>query len=137
MKLKERLNLEVDKDATRYFQYFTTKEIEKNGETKMRLTVDNEKVDVSFILDFIDNNLRNIIHHLDMLSNFPSVENSIDFSENLTLSLPEEIQSMCWEQVKTEVTIHSVIRKLEGNKVYTTLLFQMIIQMICHLFLLH
>ena len=73
MKLKERLNLEVDKDATRYFQYFTTKEIEKNGETKMRLTVDNEKVDVSFILDFIDNNHRNIVHHLDMLSNFPSV----------------------------------------------------------------
>ena len=46
-KLKERLNQEADKDSTRYFQYFTSKEIEKNCETKMHLTVENEKLDVS------------------------------------------------------------------------------------------
>ena len=83
MKLNDRLNLEADKDTTRYFQYFTMKEI----------------VDVSFILDFIENNLSSIIHHRNMLPNFDqytlvtlsTVEISIDFSENLTLSLPVKI----------------------------------------------
>ena len=74
----------------------------------MWLTVENEKVDVSFILDFIENSLSNIIHHRNMLSNFQlvypgvsetlsSVEISIDFLENLTLFLPEKIDSKkCW-----------------------------------------
>ena len=62
----------------------------------MLLTVKNKEVDVSAILDFIENNLTNIIRHLNMLSNIFSeyarfletvstVEIGIDFSENLTL----------------------------------------------------
>ena len=116
MNLKEWLNLEADKDTTK-------KEIGKNGETKMHLTVENENIDVSFSLDFIENNLSNSICHYTVLFNFWSVylrvletlltvEISIGFSENLTLSLHKEIQA------KTEVTIHSGTLNFEGNKVH-------------------
>ena len=49
MKLKEPLNLEGDKDAVRYFQYFTMKDIEKNSDTGIYLIVENRKVDVTLI----------------------------------------------------------------------------------------
>lgn len=45
--------------------------IEKSSGTKMCLKVENENEDVS--LDFIENNLRSIIHNSNMLSNFSSV----------------------------------------------------------------
>ena len=128
-KLKEELELKARKDVKRRFEHFVMKDVEKNGETKLRLTVESLQVDVSFILHFIEKNLSTIIHHRNLLSNFRSVypkvlealstiEVSLDFSENLTLTLPEEIQSMYWGQAKTEISIHSGIFKSEGNKVY-------------------
>ena len=138
--LKEWLNLEADKDTTK-------KEIGKNGETKMHLTVENENIDVFFSLDFIENNLSNSICHYTVLFNFRSVylrvletlltvEISIGFSENLTLSLPKEIQSMYWDRLKLKWLYILGLSTLKATK-YTTLMFQMIFHMISHLFLLH
>ena len=104
------------------------KEIEKSRETKMYLTVENENMDVPFILCVIENNLSNIHHHF-MLCDFGSVyprvfeilstaEISLDFLENLTIFLHEKIQSVYWGEAKTEVTIHSGILTFEGNKIH-------------------
>ena len=121
--------LESNTNEKRTFQYFVKKEIEKNGEQKMQFTVESVQANISFLLNFIEKRLPNIVHHRNLLLNFRSVypkvlealstiEPSIDFSENLTLTLPEEIQSMYWGQAKTEVSVHPGIMKLEGNKVY-------------------
>ena len=41
--------MEGDKDAIRYFQYFTMKDTEKNSDTGIYLTVENKKVDLTLI----------------------------------------------------------------------------------------
>jgi len=89
----------------------------------------SKQVNIEFIINFIENLLPNIVHHRNLLANFraeyprvleslSTVEIHVDFSENLTLTLPEEIQSMYWGQAKTQVTIHSGILKFQGNKTY-------------------
>ena len=46
-----------------------------------------------------------------VLTSFSTLEIHIDFSENLTLTLTEEIQLMCWGQAKSQVTVHFGILK--------------------------
>ena len=95
----------------------------------MHLTAESVQANISFLLNFIEKSLPNIVHHWNLLWNFRSVylkvlealltiECSIDFSENLKLTIPEEIQSMYWNLAKTKVSVHSGIMKLAGNKVY-------------------
>ena len=108
-------------------QYFETTNVDKHGEIKKQLSVKSEQVNVKFIVEFIEKILPNIVHHRNLLLNFrteyprvleslSTVEIHVDFSENLTLTLPEEIQSMYWGQAKTQVTVHSGILKFQGNK---------------------
>ena len=118
-----------DDKVKRTFQYFETTNVDKHGEIKKQLSVKSEQVNVKFIVEFIEKILPNIVHHRNLLLNFrteyprvleslSTVEIHVDFSENLTLTLPEEIQSMYWGQAKTQVTLHSGILKFQGNKSY-------------------
>ena len=127
--LKHEILSKEDHDVHINFQYFITKETEKNGITKKRLVAESRSVNLSFIIDFIDDLLPKIVHHRNLLSNYRSAypkvlqslstaEISIDFSENLVLTLPQEIQSMYWGQAKTSVTVHSCLVKYEGKKQY-------------------
>ena len=118
-----------DQDVTINFQYFVKKDVEKKGKIERCLVAESKSVNISFLLNFNDEILAKIIHHRNLLSNFrfeypkvlqslPTTESNIDFSENLTLLLPQEIQSMHWGQAKTNVTVHSGLLKKEGIKQY-------------------
>ena len=111
------------------FNILEKKDGEKKGKIKRCLVVESKSVNPSFLLNFIDEILAKIIHHGNLLSNFrsaypkilqslPTTEFNIDFSENLTLVLPQEIQSMHWGQAKTNVTVQSGLLKKEGIKQY-------------------
>ena len=74
---------------------------------------------MEYILPFIIHH-RNILlnlrtEYLRVLTPLSTLETYIDFSENLTLTLPE---SVYWGQAKSQVTVHSGILKLHGNKSY-------------------
>ena len=127
--LKHELLPKADPNIQVNFQYFMKKDVEKNETVINKLVAENRWCNVSFILDFIDDLLPKIVHHRNLLSNFRSAfpivlqslsttEICLDFSENLTLTLPQEIQSMYWGQAKTSVTIHSGLLKREGTKEY-------------------
>ena len=117
--LKQEITAKVNADICTNFQYFDKQEIEKKGIIKNRLVARSKSVNLCFIIEFIDNMLTKIIHHRNLLSNFRSVypmvsqsissiEVCVEFSENLTLTLPEEIQSMYWGAGKNRS--HSTLR---------------------------
>ena len=72
--------------------------------------------------------LENIIHHRNSLKNYcinipivlenvdQSIELWFDFSENLTVPVKQEFQSLHWS--KEQKWVHSGILKMNGNKVY-------------------
>ena len=99
--------------------------LRKKGKIKRCLVAESKSVNPSFLLNFIDEILAKTIHHRNLLSNFRSAypkvlqslsttEFNIDFSENLTLVLPQEIQSMHWGQAKTNVTVHFKKRRFQA-----------------------
>ena len=109
--LKQELLAKGDQDVTINFQYFVKKDVEKKEKIKRCLVAESKSVNLSFLLNFIDEILAKIMHHRNLLPNFrsaypevlqslPTTEFNIDFSENPTLILPQEIQSMHWGRLK-------------------------------------
>ena len=101
--------------------------LNKKGEPVKRLTPVNQKVNGKYLVEFIGNILPKINHHRNMLKLYRSSIKSfyqlflgaridIDFSENLTLGIKFEPQSLHWG--KKQITIHSGIVKCDGEKSY-------------------
>ena len=78
-------------------------------------------------MEFVEQLLPTIVHHRTKLKLyrssikafyqlFDAVHIDIDFSENLTLDVKWELQSLHW--VKQQITVHSGIVKCNGEKVY-------------------
>ena len=100
----------------------------KNGKISKRLKAVSIEVNISFVLDFIEKMLPNIIHHRNLLRNYRTNINTvltninnliqlwIDFSEKLTIPVNKEIQSLHWS--REQKTIHSGILKFRGEKQY-------------------
>ena len=131
--LKQELLAKGDLDVTINFQYFVKKDVEKKGKIKRCLVAESKSVNLSFLLNFIDEILANSIHHRNLLSNLrsaypkllqslPTTGFNIDFSENLNLVLPQEIQSMHWEQAKTNVAVHCSFKKGRNRAIPSLLL---------------
>ena len=100
--------------------------LNKKREPVKRLTPVRQKVTGKY-LEFIGKILPKIIHHRNMLKlNRSSIKPfyqlflgariDIDLSENLTLGIKFEPQSLHW--VKQQITIHSGIVKCDGEKTY-------------------
>ena len=128
-KLKQELLGQANPDIHTNFQYFVKKEIEKKGKIKKQLVAESKSVNVHFTISFIDDLLTKIVHPRNLLKNFRTVyplvleslsttELCVDFSENLTLTLPQEIQSMYWGQAKRVVTVHTCLLRRKCNKQY-------------------
>ena len=126
--LKEKLATN-NSEVTKTIELFLNKEVEKNGEFKKCLTVERKEVNLDYIINFLEEQLPLIVHHRNLLQNYrklypkvvesmDTVELHVDFSENLTLQLPEEIHSMYWGSAKTNITVHSGLQKSSDGKVY-------------------
>ena len=99
----------------------------KKGKPVQRLVATKEQVNSKFLVQFLQTLLPNIIHHRNMLKLFRNLKGmflelmqcayiDVDFSENLTIGVKWEPQSMHW--CKKQVTIHSAIMKYNEEKVY-------------------
>ena len=80
---------------------------------------------MTYLLNFIDQLIVKFIHHRNQLKYyrssikdfynlFDSVNLDIDFSENLTLPIKHQAQSLHWSY--TQITVHSGILKADGEK---------------------
>ena len=81
--------------------------------------------DMVFLVNFVDNILAKLIYHRNILKHyrntqsifeslFDSVSIDIDFAENLTVPVKYEPQSLHWAH--EQVTVHSGITKVNGEK---------------------
>ena len=87
-----------------------------------------QNANIKFVVGFIDDMLTKIIHHRNLLKNYRSnigvlLDNTnnlvllwIDFSENLTIPIKQEPQSLHW--CKEQISVHSGISKQDGIKKY-------------------
>ena len=127
--LDKHLSETIDKEMTKKIILFVNKEVEKDGEVKKVLTVEQKDANIVFLLSFIRELLPKIVNHRNLLRNFRTLytkvlesfrtlELHVDFSENLTLHLPEEITSMYWGSAKTNISIHSGLMRQDGEKIY-------------------
>jgi len=117
-----------DKKTTVKFQYFIKEEhVNTKGKTVKRLRAVTTKADLKFITSFISDLLPSIIHHRNQLKHYRSTIHQVydmfngaiidvDFSENLTVPVKYEPQSLHWSH--EQVTVHSGIMKFEGEKSY-------------------
>ena len=97
--------------------------VKLKGAIVKRLRALSTDANVEFILDFISNLLPKIINHRNQLKHyrhsiktFHELNIDIDFSENLSVPVKYEPQSLHWSH--KQVTIHSGILKLNGEKSY-------------------
>jgi len=105
-----------------HFEKFDVKN--KRGEVKKHLKTVQTPATLKYLLDFMDDMLSKFIHHRNMLKHyrstikdfydmFDSVDIDIDFSENLTLPVMYQAQSLHWSY--TQITVHSGILKVDGG----------------------
>ena len=82
---------------------------------------------ITFIIEFIDNILAKTLHHCNHLQHFRTVHSTflelfdcawidVDFSENLSIPVKYEPQSLDWAH--EQLSVHSGILKIKGNKSY-------------------
>ena len=101
--------------------------LNKKDQPVKRLVALKEQVDGKFLVQFLKNILPEAIHHRNMLRLYRNVKHAfidnlgglyidIDFSENLTIGIKYEPQSLHWN--KLQVTIHSGLVIFNGVKVY-------------------
>lgn len=126
--LTKHLNENADENQTIRFQHFENQfHTSKKGIITNKLKAITTSANMSFIIQFILNILSKIIHHRNQLRHFRSsinifknfynhIEIDIDFSENLSIPIKFEPQSMHWSQA--QVTVHSGILKVDGEKYY-------------------
>ena len=100
----------------------------KKGEDVRKLVLVNHQVTIDYILDFIEELLAEVIHHRNKLRLFRNVKKIFmalficiyidgDFSENLTIDVKWEPQSLHWS--KKQVSIHSgIVKTSDGQKTY-------------------
>ena len=109
-------------------QLFKKEEVTtKNSVTNKHLKLTQVSANLSYITNFISGFLESFIHHRNQLRHYRStVQNfrecyetmlvDIDFSENLSVPVHQEIQSLHWSH--GQVTVHSGIIKQNGEKSY-------------------
>ena len=126
--LKNDLNRHDQSKYVKMLYFDKIESMSKNGKISKRLKAVSIEVNISFVLDFIEKMLPNIIHHRNLLRNYRTNINTvltninnliqlwIDFSENLTVPVNKEIQSLHWS--REQKTIHSGILKFRGEKQY-------------------
>lgn len=99
----------------------------KKGEPVIKLQAIKRDVSLAYLTKFIEALLPNIIHHRNFLKLYRNTQKlflnmfncvyiDADFSENLTLGIKWEPQSLQWS--KTQVTVHSGIVKTPTQKMY-------------------
>lgn len=109
-------------------QHFETIEhVNKSGNISKHLTAVTTSADINFLMTFIDGLLPKIVHHRNLLKNYRKIMESfndffdnvvidVDFSENLSVPVKYEPQSLHWHH--EQVTVHSGICKVNGEKTY-------------------
>ena len=124
----EALFKDCNADTTVQFMHFEKVEIKnKRGEVKEYLKTVQTPANAEYLLKFMSNMLVHFIHHRNLLKHYrstikefynmvDSVDIDVDFSENLTLPVKHQAQSLHWSY--TQVTVHSGIVWNEGEKSY-------------------
>ena len=98
----------------------------KKGEVVKKLTPIKTSAAAMYLMEFVEQLLPTIVHHQNKLKLyrssikafyqlFDAVHIDIDFSENLTLDVKWESQSLHW--VKQQITVHSGIEVQWGKSV--------------------
>ena len=99
----------------------------KVGEEKKHLKQVTTDANINFLITFLEKVIPEIIHHRNELQHYRSVISKfrdlfdpiwidLDFSENLTVPMKEQPQSLYWSQ--QVVTVHSGITKTKNGKTY-------------------
>lgn len=127
-KLKEEVLRKDDETTCVNMQHFeVTETLLKNGTVVKRLTAVSTRADLKFITTFINGMLNKIIHHRNQLRHYRTLINAfkehfntlvidIDFSENLSVPVKYEPQSLHWSH--DQITVHSGLMKYQGEKSY-------------------
>lgn len=130
------LILKCDERVTVQFTQYEKKEcfdkqgnplLNAKGEQVKRLKPVQQQVNARYLMEFIDNILPAAVHHRNHLKYyrntihtfrqlFECVSMDIDFSENLTLEVKFEPQSLHW--YKVQITVHSGLLKIDTHKSY-------------------
>ena len=82
----------------------------KNGQIVERLKAVKENANITFIIEFIDNILAKTLHHCNRLPHF---------RKNLSVPVKYKPQSLHWEH--EQLSVHSGILKIKGNKKLSSL----------------
>ena len=127
----EDLKLSVQNAADDILVQFThfVKELvtTKHGIPTKRLKAKSEKVNMKYLINFLDGMLSDIIHHRNQLKHYRTCIHDlkkvydtavldIDFSENLSIPVKFEPQSLHWSH--EQITVHSGISKQNEMKEY-------------------
>ena len=99
----------------------------KKGEPVKRLVAVKEKASAQYLVNYLSNLLPEIVYHRNLLRLLRNVKSTfinsyncayidVDFSENLTIGLQKEPQSLHW--LRKQVTVHSAIVKANDKKMY-------------------
>ena len=128
-KLKSELISKSDDQVTvKMLQFIKKEEQTRKGNVVKRLKAESVEANVSWVLNFLEELLPKIIHHRNLFKNYRtnldtvinSIENitevGLDFSENITLPVNKEPQSLHWAGCKEQKTVHSGITKVGGTK---------------------
>ena len=110
-------------------QYDSDRQMIMNKKKKPveKLVAVKEQVNAKFLVEFTRNLLPNIIHHRNILTLYRNIKGTFldimqcvymdaDFSENLTIGVKQEPQSLHW--TKHQVTVHPGIVKYSQEKAY-------------------
>jgi len=126
--LKESLLESADEITTVKFSYFHMEKIfTKKGKETKRLQLIKIPATLEHLVKFLDDILFHIINHRNHLRHYRNVINTfvvlhegvyidVDFSENLSVPVKCEPQSLHWGH--EQVTVHSGILKINGAKFY-------------------
>ena len=100
--------------------------VNRAGKEVKHLKATLKRVNVPVVIDFIAQWLPKIMHHRNQLKHYRNTIHSlrdnfnvsldIDFSENLKVPIKSEPQSLHWSH--KQVTDHSGIIKVDGEKIY-------------------
>ena len=117
-----------DGKTTVKFQHFDKiEQTLKNGKVGKHLKAVCTDADMKFIISFIEKTMPKIIHNRNQLKHFRTsmgkfqnifntVMTDIDFSENISIPVKYEPQSLHWAH--DQIIIHSGILKVGGEKSY-------------------
>lgn len=116
-----------EKTTVSFTEFQKVPHVNKRGDTQYRLKAVKREVNHCYLISFINSLLPKIVHHRNMLKHYRLTHNQfldqfncvnidIDFSENLSIPTKYEPQSMHW--YKEQVSVHSGILKVLGEKSY-------------------